>query len=95
VNVSSVEEVGHPDFGNRSRRLLVAEPRVRRAANEKGRRAPMVSRLRRNSSSSRSSGRVARLPQPIAARHKDSQKAGDRDNQKKRHSHGHNFGCLL
>ncbi|HZJ37874.1 MAG TPA: hypothetical protein VFD18_01785, partial [Chthoniobacterales bacterium] len=54
----------------------------------------MVSRLRRNSASSnssRSSGSsVVRLPQPIVARHKDSQKAGRGDNQKKRQRHGHN-----
>ena len=63
------------DFVNRSRRLLVAEPRVRRAANEKECRALMVSRLRHNSTSSRSSGRkVARLPQPITARPTDSRK---------------------
>ena len=98
LNISNVEPVRHLEFGNRSRRLLVAEPRVRRAAKEKKRRALMVSRLRRNSNSasSRSNGsRVARLPQPIAARHKDSRKAGGRGNQKKRHSHGHNnFGAV-
>jgi hypothetical protein len=92
---SAAAELGHLDFGNRSRRLLVAEPPVRRAANGKGRRALMASRLRRNSASSRSSdSKVARLPQPITARHKDSRKAGKIDNQKKRHSHGHNnFGA--
>ena len=99
VKVSSVVEVGRLDSVNRSRRLLVAEPRVKRAAKEKECRALMVSRLRHNSPSSRSrrsSGNEApRLPQPITARHKDSQKAGRRDNQKKRHRHGHNnFGAI-
>ena len=78
-----------------SPRRLVAEPRVRHAANEKGCRTLMVSRLRRNSFSSRSSGSpVVRLPQPpVMAKHKDSRKAGRLDNQKKRHRHGHNnFG---
>ena len=56
----AVAQVGHLDFGNRARRLLVAEPRVRRAANEKGCRTLMASRLRRNRASSGSPG--ARLP---------------------------------
>ena len=51
VNMSNVAEVRHLEFGNRSRRLPVAEPRVRRAANEKECRALMVSRLRHNSTS--------------------------------------------
>jgi hypothetical protein len=57
----------------------------------------MVSRLRRNSASSRSSGsRVARLLQPITARHRDSRKAERLNNQKKRHRHGHNnFGAII
>jgi hypothetical protein len=60
----------------------------------------MLSRLLRNSASSRSSSRssdsaVVRLPQPIMVRRKDSQKAGGRDNQKKRQRHGHNnFGAI-
>ena len=99
VKVGSVVEVGRLDCVNQSRRLLVAEPRVRRAAKEKEFRALMVSRLRHNSASSRSRrssrSRVARLPQPIAARHKDSRKVGTRDNQKKRHRHSHNnFGAI-
>jgi hypothetical protein len=96
LNISNVEPVRHLDFGNRSRRLLVAELRVRRAAKEKERRALMVSRLRHNSTSSRSSGRkVARLSQPITARATDSRKVGRRDNQRKRHRHGHNnFGAI-
>jgi hypothetical protein len=56
----------------------------------------MVSRLRHNSDSSRSSGRkVARLPQPITARHKDSRKL---ENKKQKNQHprrGHNnFGAI-
>ena len=50
-------------------------------ANEKECRALMVSRLRHNSASSRSSGRkVARLPQPITARPTGSRKV-ERDNK--------------
>jgi hypothetical protein len=100
VNMNSVAEVRHLEFGNQSRRLLVAEPRVRRAVKEKKRRALMVSGLRHNSSrsSSRSSSRrrsssstVARLPQPITA----NRKVETRDNQKKRHRHGrNNFGAV-
>jgi len=94
LNVSNVELVRQPEFGNRSPRLLVAEPRMRRASKEKECRARVISSLLHNSPSSRSSAsKVARLPQSITARHKDSQKAGSRDNQKKRHRHGHNdFG---
>ena len=33
---------------------------------------------------------VARLPQPITAKHKDSRTAGRRDNQKRRHRQGTN-----
>ena len=96
LNISNVEPVRHLDFANRCPRLLVVEPRVRGAAKGKECRALMVSRLRHNSASSRSSGRkVVRLPQRIKARPKDSRKAGGRGNQKKRHSHGHNnFGAV-
>jgi hypothetical protein len=96
LNVSNGEPVRHLDFGNRSRRLLVAEPRVRRAAKGKECRALMVSRLRHNSASSRSSGRkVARLPQPITARGAGSRKVETRSNQKKRHGQGrNNFGAI-
>jgi hypothetical protein len=96
LNVSNVELVRQPEFGNRSPRLLVAEPRMRRASKEKECRALLVSSLLHNSPSSRSSAsKVARLPQSITARHKDSQKAGSRDNQRKRHRHGHNdFGAI-
>ena len=98
LDISNVEPVRHLDFGNRSRRLLVAEPRVRRAAKEKKRRALMVSRLRHNSTRSRrrsSSSTVVRLPQPITARATGNRKVETRDNQKKRHRHGHNnFGAI-
>jgi hypothetical protein len=96
LNVSNVEPMRHPDFGNRSRRLLVAEPRVKRAPNEKECRARTLSHLRHNSTSRRSaSSKVARLPQPIAARARDSRKAETRGNQKKRHRHGrNNFGAI-
>ena len=96
LNISNVEPVRHLDFGNRSRRLLVADPRVRRAAKGKECRALMVSRLRHNSTSSRSSGRkVARLPQPIKARPTGSRKV---ENKKQKNQHpcrGHNsFGAI-
>ena len=99
LNISSVAEVRHLDFINRSRRLLVAEPRVRRAAKEKECRALMVSRLRHNSTRSRrrssSSSTVARLPQPITARATGNRKVETRDNQRKRHRHGrNNFGAI-
>ena len=78
---------------------MVQGKRMKCAPNERECRALMVSRLRRSSASSnssRSSGSaVVRLPQPIMGRHKDSQKAGGRDNQKKRQRHGHNnFGAI-
>ena len=42
-----------------------------------------------------SSSTVARLPQPITARHKDSRKVETKNNQKKRHRHGrNNFGAI-
>ena len=96
LNISNVEPVRHLDFGNLSPRLLVAEPRVRGAAKGKECRALMVSRLRHNSASSRSSGRkVARLPQPIKARPRGSRKV---ENKKRKNQHpcrGHNnFGAI-
>ena len=96
LNISNVEPVRHPDFGNRSRRFRVAEPRMKRAPNEKECRALTLSRLRHDSTSRRSaSSKVARLPQPIAARATDSRKAETRSNQKKRHRHGrNNFGAI-
>ena len=63
VNTGNAAAVRRLDFINRLPRHPVAERRVRRAAKEKECRALMVSRLRHNSTSSRSSGRkVARLP---------------------------------
>ena len=96
VNTGNAEPVRHLDFGNRSRRLLVAAPRVRRAAKEKECRTLTLSRLRHNSTSSSSSGsKVARLPQPITARATGNRKVETRDNQKKRHRHGrNNFGAI-
>jgi len=96
LNVSNVELVRHPDFGNRSRRFRVAEPRVKRAPNEKECRALRLSRLRHNGTSRRSaSSKVARQPQPITARATDSPKVETRGNQKKRHRHGrNNFGAI-
>ena len=89
LKVSSVVEVGRLDSVNRSRRLLVAEPRVRRAAKEKECRALTLSRRRQstsNSSTSNSnSNEASRLPQSITARDTDSRKVERRDNQKKRH----------
>jgi hypothetical protein len=96
LNASNVEPVRHLDFGNRSPRLLVADPRVKRAPNKKECRALTLSRLRHNSTSSRSSGRkVARLPRPITAKATDSPKVDRRGNQKKRHGQGrNNFGAI-
>ena len=96
LNISNVEPVRHLDFGNRSRRLLVVEPRVRRAPKEKECRALMVSRLRHNSTSSpRSGSPVARLPQPITARHKDSRKVGNKKHKNQHPSRGlNNFGAI-
>ena len=85
LNISNVEPVRHLDFANRCPRLLVAEPRVRRAAKGKECRALMASRLRHNSASSRSSGRkVARLPQPIKARPTGSRQV---ENKKQKNQH--------
>ena len=67
--------------------------RVKRAAQAKECRALMVSRLRRNSTSS--SSEVARLPQRITARPTDSRKVERENRKKKRHRHGHNnFGAI-
>jgi len=95
VNTGNAAVVSRLDFNNRLPRHPVAEPRVRRAAKEKECRVLMVSRLRHNSTSSRSSGpKVARLPQPITARATDSRKVDRRDNQRKRHRQGRiNFGA--
>ena len=74
VNTATRTVVSRPDFINRSRRHLVADLRMKHAAKEKECRALMVSRLRHNSTSSRSNGKVARLPQPITARDTGSRK---------------------
>jgi hypothetical protein len=87
LNISSVETVRHLDCGNRSRQLLVAQPRVNRETNEKECRALMVSLLHRSSTSRHSSGsKVARLPQRISVKPTGSRKL-ERGNQKKRHRH--------
>jgi hypothetical protein len=58
VNVSSAAEGRRLDFGNRSRRQLVAVQQVKHAANGKERRAHMV--RRRNNSNSNSNGNDSR-----------------------------------
>jgi len=95
LNISNVEPVRQLEFGNRSTRLLVAEPRVRRPPKEKECRALMVSRLRHNSTSRRSSGSpVALLRELTTTRDSGSRKGGSKDNQKKRHRHvRNNFGA--
>jgi hypothetical protein len=92
LNISSVERL---DFGNRSRPRLGEEMRMKRAPNEKECRPLTVSRLRHNSTSSRSSGsKAARLQQLITARAMGSRKV-ERGNQRKRHRQGRiNFGAV-
>ena len=87
LNTGNGAEVHRPDFINRSRLRLVEDLRMKRAANEKERRALTLSRRRpsTSSSSSSSSNEVARPPQPITARDTGSRKVERRDNQKKRH----------
>jgi hypothetical protein len=96
LNTGNVAEVHRPDFISRSRLRLVEDPRMKRAPNEKGCRALTLSRLHHSSVSNSSSLRrntVARLLQVNVS--KDSRKVERRDNQKKRHSHGHNnFGAV-
>jgi len=97
LNISNVESARQREFGNRSPRLPVEEPRVRRVTKGKECRALMVSRLRQYSDSSRNSGRkVARLPQPIKARPMGSRKL---ENKKQKNQHprrGHNnFGATI
>ena len=98
AKVANLGEVHNQGRVSRSRLRLVEDSRVRRAANEKECRGLVVSRLRRNSnrnSASSSNSAVVSLPQPIVASHKASRRAGSRDNQKKRHRHGHiNFGAI-
>jgi hypothetical protein len=70
---------------------------MKRAPNEKECRVLVVSRLRHNSTSSRSSNcsnEVARLRELAAARDSRSRKVGSKDNRKKRLRHGrNNFGA--
>ena len=93
--MGNAEVVSRLDFINRLPRLLVAEPQVRRAAKEKECRALTLSRLRHNSTSSRSGSKLARLPQPITARATGSRKV---ENKKQKNQHprrGHNnFGPI-
>ncbi len=81
LNMSSVAEVSRPDFINRSRLRLVEDLRMKRAANEKERRALTLSRRRPSSSSNE----AVRLPQLIMARDRGGRKVERRDNQEKRH----------
>jgi hypothetical protein len=92
VNASSAAKTRHLDSGNRSRRLLVADLRARRAPNEKERRAHTVSRRLNNSSlsySSSNNSEAAWLREPGVDRckvgGKDSRKVERRKHQKKRH----------
>jgi hypothetical protein len=84
LNTDNMTEVHRPEFISRSRLRLVEDLRMKRAANEKERRALTLSR-RRPSTSSSSSNEAARLLQSITARDTDSRKVERRDNQKKRH----------
>ena len=95
-NISNVEPARQREFGNRSPRLPVGEPRMRRASKEKECRALMVSRLRHNSASSRSSGRkVARPPQPIKAKPTGSRKLENKKQKNQPPCRGHNnFGAI-
>jgi hypothetical protein len=102
VNVSSVAEVHHLDFGNRSHSHRVAP--MKRVVQEKEHRARMANRLRRQPVervklapkekefrarrlSSSSSSAAARLAQPITAKDKGNPKVGRKEHQKKRHRH--------
>ena len=84
-NASNAAEL-RPDFGNRSRSLVLAGRQVKHPAKEKERRAPRVKRWSnsnsgnsnksnggssyKNANSSSSSSKAARLVQPSAARRK-------------------------
>jgi len=93
LNTGNMAEVHRPDFVNRARIRLVADPRMKRAPNEKECRALTLSHHRPSTSSS-SSNEVARLPQPITAKGTGSRKVETRDNQKKRRRQGRiNFGA--
>ena len=93
LNTDNMTEVHRPEFISRSRLRLVEDLRMKRAANEKERRA-LTRRRRRpstsassnsSSSSSSSSNEASRLPQSITTRDKDNRKVERRNNQKKRH----------
>ena len=91
-----MELVRHLEFGNRSPRLLVVEPPVPHPPKENECRALKASRLRHDSiSSPRSGSPVARLPQPVKGRHKDSRKVGNKNHQNQHPRQGHNnFGAI-
>ena len=96
LNISNVEPVRQLEFGNRSTRRLVAEPRVMPATKGNECRALMVSRLRHNSTSRRSSGSpVARRPQQITGRHKGSPKVGNKKHKNQHPRRGlNNFSAI-
>ena len=99
LNTGNMAAVHRPDFVNRARIRLVADPRMKRAPNEKECRAPTLSRRRpvtntSSSNSSNSSNEAARLHQPIMPRVMGNRKVETRDNQKKRRRQGRiNFGA--
>jgi hypothetical protein len=95
LSKASLEEALNQDRVSRSRLRPVGDRRVKRAAKEKEPRALMVSRLRHNSASNRSSvSRAVRVPQPIRNRVAGSRKAGKEDSRDKRHRQGsNNFGA--
>jgi hypothetical protein len=97
LSPGNLAEVQRREFISRSRLRLMQDVRMKRAPNEKECRALVFSRLRHNSTSSRSSSsnEVARLRELTAARDSGSRKVGSKDNQKKRLRHGrNNFGAI-
>jgi hypothetical protein len=97
LSAANLAEVRLPDCISRSRLRPVEGRWMKRAPNEKECRALVFSRLRHNSTSSRSSSsnEVARLRELTAARDSGSRKVGSKDNQKKRLCHGrNNFGAI-
>jgi len=88
LNTGNLAEVHRPDFVSRARRRLVEDLRMKRAPNEKGCRAPTLSRRRPVTNTSSSNNEAARLRQPITARATGSRKVETRDNQKKRQRQG-------
>ena len=94
LNAGNLAEVHRPEFVSRSRLLLVADLRIKRAPKEKECRALALSRRPsgsnsnsngNSSNSNSSSNEAARLPQPITARDRGNRKVGRKDNQNKRH----------